>query len=73
MDIIEKIAQLKLCNNGSLEGIPMVIDEGQTCTEMSVPGTENFVVIEYVGIFDDTKVTDSNLFPLKSKEPDSDG
>ena len=73
MDIVEKIAQLKLCNSGGLEGIPMVMAESQTCTDMSVPGMENFVVIEYVGYFDDTKVTDGDLNPLLSKFPDSDG
>ena len=72
LDIIEKIAQLKLCNNSNLTGIPMVVDEGQACADMSAPGVENFVVIEHVTIIDSSEVTDSDLFPLKSKEPDSD-
>ncbi|PKI13851.1 peptidylprolyl isomerase [Colwellia sp. 12G3] len=73
MDIIENITLLTLCTSEGLEGIPMVMDNSQTCGDMSAPGMENFVVIEYVGIFDNTKVTDSDLIPLKSKEPDSDG
>ena len=73
MDIVDKIAQLKLCNAGDLEGIPMVMAESQQCGDMSAPGMENFVVIEYVGIFDNSVVTDGDLIPLKSKEPDSDG
>jgi len=79
MEIVEKIAQLKLCNENNelkdniLDGTPVVINEGQTCTDLTVPGMENFVTIEYVGIFNDTKVTDGDLHPLKSKYPDSDG
>ena len=73
MDIVEQIAQLRLCNNSNLEGIPMVMAESQQCGDMSAPGMENFVVIEYVGIFDNSEVTDGDLIPLKSKEPDSDG
>jgi peptidyl-prolyl cis-trans isomerase A (cyclophilin A) len=73
MDVVEKIAQLKLCTSGSLEGIPMVMESNQTCVDMSAPGMENFVVIEHVNIFDSSPVTDNNLVPLKSKEPDSDG
>jgi len=73
LDIVERIAQLKLCTSGSLEGIPMVIETSQTCADMSAPGLENFVVIEYVNIFDSSPVTDNDLVPLKSKEPDSDG
>ncbi len=73
MDIVEQISQLTLCNAGSLEGIPMVMDSTQACADMTVPGDENFVVIEHVTIFDSSEVTDSDLIPLKSKEPDSDG
>ncbi len=73
MDIVEKIALLKLCTSNSLEGIPMVMETNQTCTDMSAPGIENFVAIEYVGIFDNTKVTDGDLTPLITKFPDSDG
>jgi peptidyl-prolyl cis-trans isomerase A (cyclophilin A) len=73
LDIIEEVAQLKLCNSGSLEGIPMVMEASQTCNDMSAPGMENFVVIEHVTIIDSSEVTDSDLIPFKSKEPDSDG
>lgn len=73
MDIVEKIGQLKLCNSGGLEGIPMVMAESQQCTDMSAPDMENFVVIEYVGIFDNTEITDGDLNSLLSKFPDSDG
>jgi len=73
LDIVEKVVLLKLCNSGSLEGIPMVMDTGQTCADMGAPGLENFVVIEHITIIDSSEVTDSDLIPLKSKEPDSDG
>jgi peptidyl-prolyl cis-trans isomerase A (cyclophilin A) len=73
MLVIEKIAQLKLCVSGALEGIPMVIDEGLACKDMTVPGIENFVVIEKIIIIDSSEVTDSDLNPLLTKFPDSDG
>ena len=73
LDIVEKVALLKLCNSGSLEGIPMVMEASQACVDMNAPGMENFVVIEYVKVVDPSSVTDSDLTPLKSKEPDSDG
>ncbi|TYK65382.1 peptidylprolyl isomerase [Colwellia echini] len=73
MDIINKIAQLKLCTYQSLTGIPMVMDEDQVCSDMSAPGVENFVTIEQVVIFDSSEVTDSDLNPLLTKYPDSDG
>jgi peptidyl-prolyl cis-trans isomerase A (cyclophilin A) len=77
MDIIEKISQLTLCNTGSLEGIPMVIDDGQQCTDLTAPGLENFVVIEQITIVDSSQVTDADLSPAKntlitsSEAPDS--
>lgn len=73
MDIIEQIAQLKLCNAGGLEGIPMVMAENQNCADMNVPGVENFAVIEHISVIDPSEVTDADLTPLKSKYPDSDG
>ncbi len=74
MDIVEKIAQVKnLCTNDGLAGIPMVMETSQTCVDMSAPAVENFVVIEHVTIIDNSEVTDSDLIPLKSKEPDSGG
>jgi len=73
LEIVEKVAQLKLCKSGSLEGIPMVVETSQSCSDMSAPGMDNFVVIEHITIIDSSEVTDSDLIPLKSKEPDSDG
>lgn len=64
--VIEKIAQLKLCNAGSLEGIPMVVDEGQECADLSSPGLENFVVINSITIVDSSAVTDADLTPVKN-------
>lgn len=66
MTVIEKIAQLKLCNSGSLEGIPMVVDEGQQCADLATPGIENFVVVEQIIIFDSSEVTDADLTPAKN-------
>ena len=73
MTIVNKIAQLQLCNTTDSGGIPMVLDDGLTCADLIVPGMENFVVIEQVIIIDSSEVTDSNLNPLLSKFPDSDG
>ena len=78
MEIIETIALLKLCNENkeitqTSPSTPVIIDEGQTCSDLIVPGIENFVFIEHVTIIDSSSVTDSDLFPLKSIEPDSDG
>ena len=79
MDIIEKISQLTLCNTGSLSGIPMVIDDGQQCTDLTAPGLENFVVIEQITIVDSSQVTDADLSPAKNtlitsvEAPDSGG
>jgi len=72
-DIIEKIALLELCTNGDLQGIPMPMSSTQTCASLTVPGVENFVVIEQITIIDSSEVTDSDLNPLLSKYPDSDG
>lgn len=66
MTVIEKIAQLKLCNAGSLEGIPMVVDEGQQCADLSAPGIENFVVINNMTIVDSSQVTAADLDPVKN-------
>jgi peptidyl-prolyl cis-trans isomerase A (cyclophilin A) len=73
MAVVEKIALIKLCNSGSLEGIPMVMDESQQCSDLVTPSIENFVVIEQVIIIDSSEVTDSGLNPLLSKYSDSDG
>jgi peptidyl-prolyl cis-trans isomerase A (cyclophilin A) len=69
MDIIDKINQLKLCK----ETVPMVFESPQTCVDMETPGIENFVVIERISVLDSSEVTDSNLNPLLTKYPDSDG
>ncbi len=73
MKVVDKIAQLDLCNFESLEGIPMVIDDDQTCADMNAPGLNNFVVVENITIIDSSEVTDSTLTPLLTKFPDSDG
>ena len=73
MVVVDKIAQLNLCNAGALEGIPMVMDEAQQCADLNAPGIENFVVIEQVIVIDSSEVTDAELFPLETKFPDSDG
>jgi len=73
MAVVNKIALLQLCNADASGGIPMVLDEGQECSDLAVPGMENFVVIEQVIIIDSSEVTDSNLNPLLTKFPDSDG
>ncbi|WP_057830257.1 peptidylprolyl isomerase [Colwellia sp. TT2012] len=73
MTIVNKIAQLQLCNTTDTGGIPMVLDDGLKCADLTVPGMENFVVIEQVIIIDSSEVTDSNLNPLLTKYPDSDG
>lgn len=73
MLVINKIAQLQLCNSTDLQGIPMAMDEGQTCADFSAPGIENFVVIEQVIVIDSSEVTDADLNPLLTKYPDSDG
>lgn len=66
MTVIEKIAQLKLCNAGSLQGIPMVVNEGQQCADLASPGIENFVVIENITIIDSSEVTADDLNPIKN-------
>jgi peptidyl-prolyl cis-trans isomerase A (cyclophilin A) len=73
MTIVNKIAQLQLCNTNDNGGIPMVLDDGQKCADLTVPGIENFVVINHVIVIDSSEVTDSDLNPLLSKFPDSDG
>ena len=73
MTVVNKIAQLKLCDYENLKGIPMVMDSDQTCADMVVPGEENFAVIEQIKVIDPSKTTASDLHPLESKYPDSDG
>lgn len=69
MAIIEKIAQLTICdasNLGSPASIPMVIDDGQQCADLTVPGIENFVVINKIEILDSSDVTDADLNPVRN-------
>ncbi|MBL4821980.1 MAG: peptidylprolyl isomerase [Colwellia sp.] len=69
MAVIEKIAQLKLCdasNLGSSDSIPMVVDDGQQCADLATPDIENFVVIEYINVTDPSEVTDADLTPAKN-------
>lgn len=66
MGVIEKIAQLELCNNGSLAGIPVVDYSSDDCTNKTVPGVENFVTIEQIVIIDSSEVTDADLTPKKN-------
>jgi peptidyl-prolyl cis-trans isomerase A (cyclophilin A) len=66
MDVIEKIAQLSLCNNDNLSGIPIVKESTQTCADLVAPGIENFVVIENITIIDSSEATDANLTPAKN-------
>lgn len=64
--IIEKISQLTLCDTNTLKSIPMVIDDGQQCTDLVAPGIENFVVINQVTIVDSSEATDADLTPVKN-------
>lgn len=73
MAIVNKIALLQLCQADTSGGIPMVMDNTQTCDDLTAPGLENFVVIEQVVVIDSSEVTDSDLNPLLTKYPDSDG
>ncbi len=66
MTVLEKIEQLELCNAGNLQGIPMVVDNGQQCADLETPGIENFVVINQMIIIDSSEVTDSDLTPVKN-------
>lgn len=73
IEVVNKIAELPLCFATSSGGIPMAIEDGTTCSDLTAPGMENFVVIEQVVIVDSSEVTDSDLTPLLSKYPDSNG
>ncbi|MGL1957146.1 MAG: peptidylprolyl isomerase [Colwellia sp.] len=66
MTVINKIANLNLCNNGGLLGIPMVDYTSEECSSAATPGVENFVVIYQVQIIDPSSVTDANLNPIKN-------
>ena len=66
MTTIDKIAQLTLCNSANLEGIPMVIADGQQCSDLATPGLENFVIVEQIVIVDSAEVTDGDLSPARN-------
>ncbi len=61
MTVVEKIATLSLCRS-----IPMVNYSSQNCTDKTVPGLENFVVIYQIVIVDSSAVTDASLNPAKN-------
>jgi peptidyl-prolyl cis-trans isomerase A (cyclophilin A) len=69
---LEKIANLKLCdipklgNIQAFDGLPMVNYSAEECASQSLPGLENFVVIEQITIIDSSEVTDADLTPLKN-------
>lgn len=75
MTVLEAIAKLGLCNNGNLQGIPMINYTAENCTNKDVPGIENFVVVEQITVIDSSSVTDANLSPAKNtlitKEPEN--
>jgi len=75
MAVLDAIAELGLCNNGNLQGIPMVNYSSEDCTNKTVPGIENFVVVEQIVIVDSSTATDANLSPAKNtlinKEPEN--
>lgn len=73
IEIVNNIAGLTLCSTQYLENIPMVMDAEQACADMGTPGQENFVILEEVIIIDSSEATASDLNPLISKYPDSDG
>jgi len=66
MQVIDKISQLGLCANSYLEAIPMVNFPSADCNSLSVPGIENFVVIEQIIIIDSSTVTDADLAPKEN-------
>lgn len=66
MTVIEKIAGLELCTNGSLQGIPVIDYSSQSCTAQDTPGIENFVLINQIIIIDSSEVTDTDLNPVKN-------
>jgi peptidyl-prolyl cis-trans isomerase A (cyclophilin A) len=61
MTVVEKIANLELCQD-----IPMTGYSNNNCIEQTTPGIENFVVINQIDILDSSEVTDANLSPIKN-------
>lgn len=61
MVVVERIAGLDLCQD-----IPMIDYSSQSCSDDTVPGIENFVVINQIDILDSSEVTDAELTPVKN-------
>lgn len=62
IDVVNKIAAMQLCQD-----IPMTADySSQNCSDRSMPGIENFAVINQITIIDSSVVTDANLTPAKN-------
>jgi len=70
MTVVEKIVGLSLCNE-----IPMVDYSAQNCANQTVPGLENFVVINQITIVDSSSATETNVSKPKNtlinKQPSS--
>jgi peptidyl-prolyl cis-trans isomerase A (cyclophilin A) len=66
IETLANIEDLTLCNTASHNGVPIVLDEGQTCGDITAPGVENFVVIESITIVDSSEVTDADLSPVEN-------
>jgi peptidyl-prolyl cis-trans isomerase A (cyclophilin A) len=66
IETLGKIEDLTLCSTASHTDVPIVLDEGQTCGDITAPGVENFVVIESITIVDSSEVTDADLSPVEN-------
>lgn len=66
IETLANIEDLTLCNTAIHTGVPIVLDEGQTCSDITAPGVENFVVIESITIIDPSEVTDADLSPVEN-------
>jgi len=63
MEILAKIANINRCNTASLEDVPVILDDGQVCADVSSPGIENFVVVNQITIIDSSTATANDLSP----------
>ena len=61
MTVVEKIAELELC-----QSIPMTGYSSESCTDLATPGLENFVVINQIVIIDSSEATAADLNPTKN-------
>lgn len=70
MTVVDKIASLSLCQD-----IPMADYSTQNCTDQTIPGLENFVVINQITIIDSSTTTENSVSKPKntliSKQPTS--